>query len=291
VVQLVLLILPVFRSLPARLPVTLLIKVEVAVVPSFFHVPFNSAPISEIITITSCTFSNNIASALGGGAIVIFASQPAPGTSASITSCTFTGNVAGFGGAIYIDSLPAYITSCTFNNNAAWATGGAVLGACYSNAIFNLTQIPQRPQLQITSSTFIQNNIVGIPSFLPFPLVFPLSALATAFSTSFGFPTASVSVIATGGGAISSQFGGNLLVQTCQFVSNNAGTGGTGGAILVGGGEGNSGGLAFGMNNAYLQLTGSVASGNTPNNDATLDPAGLGAVLNGVEYVSDGSVV
>jgi predicted outer membrane repeat protein len=256
----------------------------------FFHVPFDDGN-AYALSVTSSIFSNNVGKNLGG-AINIFGFIPNSGVSAAITSCVFTNNTADTGGAIYIDSIPTTVTSCSFNNNRAGVNGGAIFGSNFGGSIFNLTQLTTRSKLTVTSSSFFGNQITGTASS-PISPAFVLGFLAQVFSGSLGLPPASVSTIPIGGAALSSEFGGQVFVISSSFVSNNASLG-KGGALLVGGSVGSSGGSPLGMNQAYLKVTSSVGYNNVDqtgsNNVALLDPTGLGPTPNGVYFLTDGSM-
>jgi len=76
------------------------------------------AGIAPNLTLTNCTFSNNmVAEIFGNGGAVHLSS----GTLTAV-ACTFSGNSAPIGGAIYADSLT--LTSCTVSGNSAFFGAG-----------------------------------------------------------------------------------------------------------------------------------------------------------------------
>ena len=90
-----------------------------------------------------------------------------------------------------------------------------------------------------------------------------------------------------GGGAVASEFSGNVHISSSHFENNSA-PNGSGGALLVGGATG----TPDAMNQAYMKIENSTCSNNTAlngNNSAVLDPANLGNTPNGVQLDSDGS--
>ena len=88
--------------------------------------------------VRDCVFSNNVASAVRGGAIYSAANGP----SSVIQGCVFLDNHAdgvsstGEGGAIFAINMDGVILDCAFSNNTAFANGGAV---CYASVVSNCT--------------------------------------------------------------------------------------------------------------------------------------------------------
>ena len=254
-----------------------------------FHIPFDNG-VPYTATITSSTFSNNICSTSGGGAISFFTIIANTGTKATVTSCVFNSNVGGVGGALYVDSVPTTITACTFNGNKAWTNGGAIFSTGFSSSIFNVTQFTDRMSCNITACTFNGNSLIGISGLPP---LFIFNIFAEIFSSIFGPAPSNVTILEFGGGAIASSMGARTYVVASQFVNNNA-TIGFGGAILVGGSVGTAGAVPEGMNQAFLSITSSSGSSNIDstgsNNVAVLNSAGLPAGINNVYFVTDGSM-
>jgi predicted outer membrane repeat protein len=253
----------------------------------FFHTPFDDGEIYKLFVVSSI-FTGNIGRTLGG-AINIFGITPNAGVTAEVTSCVFTNNVAETGGGIYVDSIPTKVTSCVFNSNKAGVCGAAIFGSNFADAIFNITQLPLRSKLTVTSSSFNSNSLIT-PSPSVLPPAFVLGFLAQAFSGG----TASVTTVPVGGAGIASVFGGNVYVLSSVFTGNNANTG-RGGALLIGGSVGSAGNTPYAMNQAFLSVSSSSGSGNTdqtgPNNVAVLNPTGLPSTPNGVYFVTDGSIL
>jgi len=255
----------------------------------FFHVPFDDGEVYNLV-VSSTTFDSNTGTTLGG-AVNIFGFIPNAGVTATISSCVFRNNTAILGGAIYIESIPTTIASSSFTSNIATGSGGAIFSSNFGNSVFNRTELATRSKLTISSSLFYQNSIVGGNTAVP---TFVLDFLAQLFSVPFGQPLARVTNIAVGGGAITAELGAQVLISSSMFASNSA-VPGRGGALLVGGSVGSSGGTPLGMNQAYLSIATSAASSNIDqtgsNNVAVLDPTGLGFVPNGVYFLTDGSVI
>jgi hypothetical protein len=253
----------------------------------FFHSPFDDGEIYKLF-VTSSMFTGNIGRTFGG-AINIFGVTPNAGVTAEVTSCVFTNNVGETGGGIYVDSIPTKVTSCVFNGNKAGVCGAAIFGSNFADAIFNRTDLSTRSKLTVTSCSFYTNSLVA-PAAGVLPPAFVLGFLAQAFSGG----TASVTTVPTGGASIASEFGGNIYVTSSSFTANNANLG-RGGALLVGGSIGSSGGTPYGMNQAFLSVVSSSASSNTdqtgPNNVAILNPTGLPSTPNGVYFATDGSIL
>jgi hypothetical protein len=87
---------------------------------------------SGTLTVTNCTFINNVANsaAAGGGAIQVADSNLSSAT-ANITGSTFIGNQApsAAGGAIVVESGILNVTTSSFVNNHSLSTGGAIFGS------------------------------------------------------------------------------------------------------------------------------------------------------------------
>ena len=88
--------------------------------------------------VRDCVFSNNVTTAVRGGAIY----SAANGLSSVIQGCVFLDNHAdaatsnGEGGAIFATNMDGVILDCVFSNNVAFANGGAV---CYASVVSNCT--------------------------------------------------------------------------------------------------------------------------------------------------------
>lgn len=260
----------------------------------FWHLPFDNGQPYQL-AVTSSTFTGNSASTSGGGAISAFIAVPNAGTSVNIVSCLFSGNSAGTGGALYVDSVNTNIVSSSFTGNDGWTNGGAIMGIGFGGEIFQNNQFFTRSSLNVTSSNFYNNNIVGLPSLSAIPPVFIFNTFAGIFSADFGQPPANLTSLAVGGGAVSSLMGGRVYVSSSSFNNNNASVlAGRGGALQVGGSVGTAGGVPVGMNQAYSNIVTSTAATNGDstgaNNAARLDPAGIGNGQNAVDFVTDGSI-
>lgn len=253
----------------------------------FFHVPLDDGEIYQLNVIGS-EFSNNRASFIGGGAINIFGTKPKVGSKATVSACVFNDNSAINGGALYVDSIPTVISKSVFNGNKANFSGGAIFASNFGDAIFSSgpVSLNDRSLLNISTSQFKQNTIVGAnPGEPPTPFIFNI--FANALSNVFGKPLASVSTMASGGGAIAASLGSNINIATSTFANNSA-PNANGGALLIGG----SAGTPEILSQNYVKISKSVCSNNTAsvgNNKAVIDAGNLSNHPNGVQYVTDGS--
>lgn len=264
----------------------------------FFQQPFDDGE-PYTLSVDTSFFQNNQSGSIGGGAINIFGTLAHPGSVASISNSIFNNNSAAMGGAVYVDTIPTQIYNSVFTNNKAWVNGGAVFGSNFGDAIFGVSDIQDRTVLNISRSAFTGNTIVGTPAAAAPPVfVFNLFAFFQS-SVANNLPLAGVSALSPGGGAIASELGGNITINTSAFIGNTA-PNARGGAILVGGSDGCSGGSCTPgapqllMDQAYASLKNSLCFANSDatgsNNTAVLDPAGLGDdTPNGVKLDSDGS--
>ena len=182
------------------------------------------------ISIDNCTFKNCEA-AYNGGAILIQTSKVA-----TISNSTFVENDAGFGGAIYGDTIT--ITSCTFTSNTA-ENGGAIQG---SSKINNCTFTSNTAKIggailgygTINNCTFTSNvatenggSIYGSPKINN--STFTLNEATEEGGAINGSPTITNSEFientANKGGAINS-LSNVVIVDNCNFESNTADGGG-----------------------------------------------------------------
>jgi hypothetical protein len=256
-----------------------------------FHSPFNDG-IVYTLSVENSVFKNNVGK-LFGGAINIFGFISNSDTSAEIISSLFENNTAAIGAGIFVDSIATKITNCSFDKNKASVSGAGVFGSNFANSISNRTDMSERLKLKITSCSFKKNSVTPTSGTLS-SSVFVFDLLARDFSGRIARPLAGVTNISIGGAAVASEFGGKINITSSTFTSNNATTG-RGGAILIGGSVGFAGGSPLGMNQAYLKIQNSTATRNTDktgsNNVAVLDPTGLGSNLDGVKFLTDGSVI
>lgn len=256
----------------------------------FFHVPFDDGSPYKL-TLNNSTFTGNAASSNGGGAITIFGAHPNAGSNATVSNCVFSNNEGGVGGAINVDSVPVTLSNCSFVGNKAWVEGGAIMGSNYSNSIIDITNLNQRAKLTITNSSFMQNTIIGVPVNVFIPPLVIFDATAAGVAAGLGLAPAGVTEMNPGGGAVASEFGGNVQITNSSFSFNSAPTG-RGGALLIGGTLGFAGTTNLAMNQAFLSISNSSCSNNsdqTGSDNATLlDPANLGSNPNGVQYVTTG---
>jgi predicted outer membrane repeat protein len=117
------------------------------------------------LTVTNCTFTNNIAGsgAAGGGAIDVATVNLGTGVY-NIGGCTFSGNQAtnAGGGAITIESGTLNVTACNFFSNSAAFNGGAVFSSGapatvrYCRVLGNTA--PSGKTFRASSGTFTAND-------------------------------------------------------------------------------------------------------------------------------------
>lgn len=148
------------------------------------------------ITITNCTFSENMTTLFGAG---IYDRE----SSLTITNSIFSGNTAGdFGGGMYIFSSSPTITNCTFSGNTAGNNGGGMNISSSSPVITNCT----------FSGNTASNDGGGIynsssPSKMTNCIIWNNTANGTTTSTNASFfnsafnATFSYSLIANSGGS------------------------------------------------------------------------------------------
>ncbi|MBA2656442.1 MAG: hypothetical protein H0U70_05590 [Tatlockia sp.] len=257
----------------------------------FYQVPTDSSGTPKL-EINNSTFTGNLGSSFGGGALFIFGSKVKPNVNAKILNSVFTNNISGIGGAIYADSLPTSVQNCSFNANKAWYVGGAILGSNFADAIHDVIALNARSLLDISNSVFSENYIIGTPADKHAP-VFIYDKYAQHLTANSTLIPASVSFISPGGGAVASEFGGNVNIANSAF-NGNVTVYGNGGALLVGGTQGRAGTTKFAMNQGFMNINLSSCHGNINpygyiNHSATIDPYKLGSNSNGVQFVTDGS--
>lgn len=85
--------------------------------------------------VSSCTFTNNSATNVGGGMVIVV-------DSASVKGCLFSGNSAAASGGLLITGSPSpTISACTFTNNTGSYQAGGVscyaTKASFTNCVFN----------------------------------------------------------------------------------------------------------------------------------------------------------
>ncbi|MBS0287482.1 MAG: hypothetical protein JSR17_09305 [Proteobacteria bacterium] len=251
----------------------------------FFHSPFDDKE-PYTLSVSYSSFNNNTAGAVGGGAINISGNKINVGTKANISNCLFYNNNAGDGGAVYTDGVPTVMANDAFIGNTAGMDGGAIFASTFQDGVLVLgtLNLADRKLLSISNSVFKNNAVTGV-IVVPPQIVFNI--FASALSGIFSQGQGSVSLMSPGGGAIASEFAGNVSVNNSAFVNNSA-PNASGGALLIGGGLG----TPAAMDQAYLKIRNSVCSGNTAGqgaNSAVLDTGNLGNSPNGVQLDSDGS--
>lgn len=271
----------------------------------FFNNPFDDGE-TYIFTVTDSEFTGNLASAIGGGAIIIAGVLPNPLIAPVIKGCKFKENIASIGGAIDVDSINVLIEDCTFIRNQA-KSGGAIFGANYAKGIFGIgAPNPLASVVTVKDSDFKYNSIANVP-FGNQTTVFILDITAFLSAQAIGLPTAHVFEVLPGGGAVAFMMGGIGHFKNCKFKGNEAtalvtgirlgpptfpDTGAAlakGGAVLAGGSLGEGGGTNFPMNQGFVDLCNptfidNLGSGGT-NDTAIIDLAGLGQTPIGVDIV------
>ena len=110
----------------------------------------NGASVGQNVTFKNITFSGQISSIAGGGAI-LFSNQT--GVTINFENCRFVGNsltsaVTVGGGALNITNSTVTITDCLFKENQALQNGGAI-------AIYNTSNVT------MTGCTFYKNSTTG----------------------------------------------------------------------------------------------------------------------------------
>ena len=188
------------------------------------------------ITVTNCTFTNNLASSTLNGGGAIFSSGPL-----TITGSAFTGNVSGFlGGAIesVSNSMPIMlvVTGSTFTGNQAAGDGGAIDNNVDSTAT-------------ITASTFTGNTAAhGGNAITNISLVSNFPAYLTLVNSTL---SGNIGTSTTIGGAISSSGGAATTVIAGSTISGNtaAANNSTAGVLVLGG--------------STITLTDTISAGNT----------------------------
>lgn len=263
-----------------------------------FHAPFDDGT-PYFLDVNHCVFNNNVAGPLGGGAIFVFGIVPHVGSKATIRQSNFSENRGGLGGALYITGMNTEVSDNDFVNNLADAWGGAI---AIDNNFDTLVAVPtfpfaQRPVTLVKDCTFISNKTRGVqpPSFGYPPFFTTPGFLNLVFSVAvpvFGTPASAEidQTIQSGGGAISVIFAGVAEIQNSTFKCNQA-LGGTGGAILVGGGTGT---VFFDdtttqtLDYAFATVKCCKFKDNCPNNAVAVDLAGIGTGPNGVTLIIEG---
>jgi hypothetical protein len=162
-------------------------------------------------TLTSCTFSENTATAtLGGGGGMLNHHS-----SATVTDCTFTGNSTGIhslsgGGGMLNEHGGARVTNCTFGDNETGGDGGGMCSFASNSITF------------VTNCTFTGNSAQWDGGGLSY----------SGFSTKVTNCTF-VENRAWAGGALLVGFGSNMTVFNCVLWSNGPDViGGTGSATV-----------------------------------------------------------
>ena len=185
--------------------------------------------------VNACTFTDNRAPDVGGGALF-------GGTEATLTGCTFTGNevIYGDGGGAWFTAGGATLTACTFTGNRARVTSG---GAYFREAA------------TLTGCTFTGNEVIdGNGGGAAFRGAATLTACTFTGNEAY-----------TGGGGAA--FGGVATLTACTFTGNEADQGGGGAefreaatltnCVLVGNSidGGNGGGIWFNSGGTVINST------------------------------------
>jgi len=209
--------------------------------------------------INGCTFSNNTATGILGGAI--YTTSAIGGEELTINNCTFDFNTSMSGGAIFINYSGVAVIGgdCTFNNNTADAGG----------AIYSISD----NQLTINNSAFNYNGATNGNG----------GGLYTDCQTTITLCNFNNNT-ATNGGAIYSIFdsiaGSPLLITNSDF-NNNSANNGNGGGLYIGAGNANTisscnfignvitpgnGGAIYVAPNTQLTINSSALNSNLANN-------------------------
>jgi len=162
-------------------------------------------------TVSTCTFTNNVASAEGGGMAIIDSSAG----DFSLVNCAFAGNEANKGGGLYYDSRfdpgDLSIADCAFTGNSAQSDGGGIY-SLYGTVTTN-------------HCTFNSNSAGAAGRGGGMCIE---AGEARVAGCAFGNNSAGA-----GGGGISYGGGLSLFVVNSKFYGNTASGYGEGGAISV----------------------------------------------------------
>ena len=168
----------------------------------------NGASVGQNVTFKNITFSGQISSIAGGGAI-LFSNQT--GVTINFENCRFVGNsltsaVTVGGGALNITNSTVTITDCLFKENQALQNGGAI--AIYNNS--NVT---------MTRCTFYKNSTTGTTQSLGGGALLVAGAATTVtvnqctfFENSIGHPNQDYGVIRSNDG--------NTTINNSLFYNN-----------------------------------------------------------------------
>ncbi|GMU23844.1 MAG: hypothetical protein AMXMBFR13_39220 [Phycisphaerae bacterium] len=173
---------------------------------------------------TECTIESNVAVILGGGA-QLHASSPA------FTGCQFIGNSADVGGAMHIESgSEPFLNGCTFlNNSANWS--GAVKNYVVSPVF---TDCHFESNTSVNGGGAMENGEGSSPTligctFLDNAAAFGGGVYNYNHSNPILVDCDFISNAAYGGGMYN--YNASPTLWQCTFVENDAGEGGSGGAL------------------------------------------------------------
>ncbi|MFL5330464.1 MAG: choice-of-anchor Q domain-containing protein [Gemmataceae bacterium] len=220
------------------------------------------------LTLTGCTFTNNLASGTvsgssgSGGAVVVIAAS-----TVTVNSCSFLSNTAGVsGGALQFTATSnCSITNSTFTSNSASTSGGGVL---------NMTGASST--VSISSTTFTTNSASGSTGGA-------VNLTGASTTASFTACNWSANVSSSNGGAF--QGSGNTAIYnfTSCTVTTNQSAGASGG-----------GGLRFQGTSPTVTIDSCTLSGNTANGSgsagAISNTGGTSPVMNISNTLISGNV-
>ena len=170
-------------------------------------------------TVKNCTFINNTARTLYGGAIY------SKGKDTTITNCTFIENTADFGGAIFVDThaFNNTLSDLVFINNYG-RVGGAVYWwdgtkGLLNNSIFINNTGEKGGAIYIRNTNVLVNNCIIVNSSAEFggAIYIHGDSVNTTIKDSLFINNSAI----TSGGA-SYDVGENTTYNNCDFIGNNA---------------------------------------------------------------------